>query len=134
MKYWQGELATKGEATKEIYLKRFNGFLKYTGKTADQLLLQRRENLANKDLRIQRAIESGFMKFLALKRNEGYAPATQQIIFASIRSFFEIHYFPLRMRRGDYPKGDSNGVKRATKDAILKVLNYENTETKQSLL
>ena len=27
------------------------------------------------------------------------------------------------MRRGDYPKGDSNGVKRATKEAILKVLN-----------
>ena len=26
------------------------------------------------------------------------------------------------MRRGDYPKGDSNGVKRATKEAILKVL------------
>lgn len=40
-----------------------------------------------------------------------------------IRSFFEIHYFPLIMRRGDYPKDDSNGVKRATKKAILKVLN-----------
>jgi integrase len=27
------------------------------------------------------------------------------------------------MRRRDYPKGDSNGVKRASKEAILKVLN-----------
>jgi hypothetical protein len=26
------------------------------------------------------------------------------------------------MRKGDYPKGDSDGVKRATKDAILKIV------------
>jgi integrase len=68
-------------------------------------------------------MESQLLAFIGKKKAEGYAIATQQIYFASIRSFFEIHYFPLIMRRGDYPKGDSNGVKRATKEAILKVLN-----------
>jgi integrase len=34
------------------------------------------------------------------------------------------------MRKGDYPKGDSNGVKRATKEAILKVLTNENARNK----
>ncbi len=51
-------------------------------------------------------------------------------MYASIRSFFEIHYFPLRIRRGDYPKGDSNGVKRATKEAILKILNNKTARNK----
>lgn len=125
MKYWNEELGTKGEATREIYLRRFNEFLEYTGKTPDELIQQRQENLASKDLKIQRAIESEFMKFLALKKHEGYAPATLQIMFASIRSFFEIHYYPLRMRRGDYPKGDSNGVKRASKEAIQKALDQK---------
>jgi site-specific recombinase XerD len=31
----------------------------------------------------------------------------------------------LKIRKGDYPKGDSNGVRRATKEAVLKVLESE---------
>jgi len=89
---------------------------------ADQLLAQRQNDLLSRDIKTQRRIESKFLAFLAKKKEEGYATATLQIIFASVRSFFEIHYFPLRMRRNDYPKGDSNGVRRATKEAILKVL------------
>jgi hypothetical protein len=61
---------------------------------------------------------------MAKKKQEGYAIATLQIIFASIRSFFEIHYFPLRMRIGDYPKGDGNGVKRASKRSHTSRKNY----------
>jgi site-specific recombinase XerD len=96
----------------------------------DQLLAQRQEDLLNRDIKTQRRIESKFLAFLAKKKEEGYATATLQIIFASIRSFFEIHYFPLRMRRNDYPKGDSNGVRRATKEAILKVLYDRRTRNK----
>jgi site-specific recombinase XerD len=96
----------------------------------DQLLAQRQEDLLNRDIKTQRRIESKFLAFLAKKKEEGYATATLQIIFASIRSFFEIQYFPLRMRRNDYPKGDSNGVRRATKEAILKVLYDRRTRNK----
>jgi integrase len=96
----------------------------------DELLAQRQDDLLSRDIKIQRRIESKFLAFLAKKKEEGYATATLQIIFASIRSFFEIHYFPLRMRRNDYPKGDSNGVRRATKEAILKVLYDRRTRNK----
>ena len=58
--------------------------------------------------------------------------ATRQIYFASIRSFFEIHYSPLAMRKGDYPTGDSSGVKRATKEAILRVLNNKHQRMKEN--
>jgi integrase len=122
LQYWQRELATKGEATKQKYQAYFQEFLEFIGKNPDELIVQRQQDLLNPDRKIQRRIESQLLAFIAKKKKEGYAVATQQLYFASIRSFFEIHYFPLIMRRGDYPKGDSNGVKRATKEAILKVV------------
>ena len=130
LQYWQNELATKGEATKQKYRQYFNEFLTFIGKTPDELIVQRQQDLLNPDRKIQRRIESQLLAFIAKKKQDGYAVATQQLYFASTRSFFEIHYFPLIMRRGDYPKGDSNGVKRATKEAILKVLNNKKARNK----
>ena len=96
----------------------------------DQLLAQRQDDILSRDIKTQRRIESKFLSFIAKKKEKGYAAATLQIIFASIRSFFEIHYCPLRMRRNDYPRGDSNGVRRATKEIILKVLYDRRTRNK----
>jgi site-specific recombinase XerD len=50
-----------------------------------------------------------------------------------VRSFFEIHYMPLRMRRGDYPKGESIGVRRANKKAILKAVENPRNRNKKQL-
>ena len=133
MQYWHDELATKGGATCEIYLKNFAKFTEFTNKTADELLNQRMENQISKDPKIQRQIESQLIKFISAKRDEGLAPATLQLYFASIRSFFEIHYYPLRMRRGDYPKGESLGVKVATKDAILKAIENKHNRNKVTM-
>ena len=93
--------------------------------TPDQILAQRELDLRSTDRKVQRRFESEFKAFLAKKRDEGFKVATQQVMYASIRSFFEIHYYPLIMRKGDYPKGDSDGVKRATKEAILKTLAHK---------
>ena len=131
--YWISELAAKNDATKEMYLKNFAKFIDFTGKTADELLLQRQENQTDKDPKIQRQIESQLIKFISAKRDDGLAPATLQIYFASIRSFFEIHYFPLRMRRGDYPKGESLGVKIARRETILKVIENKANRNKPTL-
>ena len=134
LQYWQNELATKGEATKKKYQEYFNEFLAFIGMTPDELIVQRQQDLLNPDRKIQRRIESQLLAFIAKKKQDGYAVATQQLYFASIRSFFEIHYFPLIMRRGDYPKGDSNGVKRAIKEAILKVLNNKKARNKVTII
>jgi integrase len=130
LRYWQNELATKSEETKRMYEVHFAEFLDFIGKNPDELIVQRQQDLLNPDRKIQRTIESQFLAFIAKKKQEGYATATLQLMFASIRSFFEIHYFPLIMRRGDYPKGDSNGVKRATKDAILKIMRNDKARNK----
>jgi integrase len=133
MQYWQSELANKEEGTKRRYREYFNEFLSFVNKTPDELIVQRQQDLLNPDRKIQRRIESLLLAFLAKKKAEGYAVATRQIYFASIRSFFEIHYFPLIMRKGDYPTGDSNGVKRATKEAIIKVLNNKHQRNKLTI-
>jgi integrase len=129
IEYWQQELATKNSCTKDIYLKVFNKFLMFIGRTADELLRQRQKDQTNLDLKIQRRIESQLKQFIAKEAaDQGFKPATLQLHFAAIRSFFEIHYYPLKMRRGDYPTGESLGVRAATKDMVLKAI--ENKETR----
>jgi len=125
LKDWQDELISKADGTKNRYQIFFNEFLQYINKTADELLQQRQQDILNPNMKIQRKIETQFLAFINKKKQEGYSISTQQIIFASIRSFFECNYFPLKIRRKDYPKGDCNGAKRATKEAILKLLDGE---------
>jgi len=122
MEYWLDELATKEKGTRVNYQRYFKDFLKFVNMAADEVLAQRIRDTASQDRKIQRRFESFLLKFIAFEKEKGYAPLTLQTIWASVRSFFEIHYYPLMMRKKDYPKGDSNGVRRATKEAILKVI------------
>ena len=133
LKDWQEELNNKEETTVQRYEQYFSEFLNYIKKNPDELIVQRQQDLLSPDIKTQRTIERQFLAFLNQKKKEGYAVASRQIMFASIRSFFEISYFPLRMRRCDYPKGDSNGVKRATKEAILRVLSNKHQRNKLTI-
>jgi site-specific recombinase XerD len=128
---WQNELVNKADETKTRYQAFFSEFLQYIKTDADALLIQRQKDVMNPNLKIQRSIETQFLAFINKKKQEGYSISTQQVIFASIRSFFECHYFPLKIRRKDYPKGDSDGAKRATKEAILKLLDKETKQNSQ---
>jgi integrase len=136
--YWLNELATKDPATVKNYKRYFEDFLAYLNTDADKLLMQRIEHLKHDDIKVQRTIESYFLQFLRdLKKVREYENGTLQVVFAAIRSFFEMHYVPLRTRRKDYPKNTPNGVRRATKQAILKVLTDfkpRNKETFKALL
>ena len=123
MKYWLDELATHDPATIKNYERYFKDFLEYLNTDADKLLTQRIDHLKHDDIKVQRTIESYFLQFLRdLKEAKGYENGTLQVVFAAIRSFFEMHYCPLRTRKKDYPKNTPNGVRRATKEHILKVL------------
>ena len=68
MQYWQNELATREEGTKQRYQQYFNGFLSFVGKTPDELIVQRQQDLLNLDRKIQRRIESLLLAFLAKKK------------------------------------------------------------------
>jgi site-specific recombinase XerD len=133
IEYWKNELASRDPATLNLYLRSFDKFLQFTGKTANELLTQRQKNQTNTDRKTQRRMETLLNAFIGKKRQEGYATATLQVYFAAVRSFFEIHYYPLIMRKGDYPKGESIGVRAATKDAILKAIENKKNRNKAEL-
>ena len=122
LQYWQKELSNRDEKTAIRYLQYFSGFCEFSGKDPDTIIEQREKDQLNPDRKIRRRFESELNSYIAFKRKEGYKVATLQVMWASIRSFFEIHYSPLIMRKGDYPTGDSDGVKRATDEAIKKAL------------
>jgi site-specific recombinase XerD len=127
--YWLNELATLKPQTIEQYKRYFSKFLEYTGKTADELLHERAEQVKSNDKHIQRRAETIFKSFLATVR-PFYKPTTMQTIFASVRSFYEMHDYPLKMRKSDYPKGEALGVLRATTEATQKIFKNASIPTK----
>ena len=130
--YWQKELSNRDEKTAERYLRYFVRYCGYLGKTPDTILSERLKECVDPDIKHRRHYESELNQFIAIQRKQGFKVATLQVIWASIRSFFELHYTPLVMRKGDYPTGDSEGVKRATDDAIRKALSRNNRLSFQS--
>ena len=44
LQYWQSELATKDEATKQRYREYFNEFFEFIGKNPDELIAQRQQD------------------------------------------------------------------------------------------
>ena len=116
-----GEIANRSEGTRTKYQEYFIKFCHWLNKTADQLVEERKQDLKNDDQREQRKIESHLKGFIAYLESEGMSVATQQVAYAAVRSFFEMHYQPLRMRKGDYPRGESLGSRVATKDDIKKI-------------
>lgn len=131
--YWIAELAGKDVRTIENYKRYFEDFLIYLNTDSDKLLQQRIEHLRSTDIKTQRTIESFFLQFLKdLKQRREYENGTLQVVFASIRSFFEMHYVPLRTRRKDYPRSTANGVRRATKEALIRVLTEYTPRNKEA--
>lgn len=127
VEYWLSELANKSEGTRQKYKDYFNRFCQYVNKSAADLLKQRQEDLRSPDIKQQRTIETALKNYIAHLRDTGNSPATQQVAYAAIRSFFEMHYVALRMRRGDYPTGESLGSRAITKELIQKILADEKT-------
>lgn len=134
IQYWMGELANRSEATKEKYKSFMLRFCEWFGKTPNQLMKQRNEDSRSSDLKKQRKIESALKGFMAHLEKEGNSVSTQQVAYAAVRSFFEMHYQPLRMRRGDYPTGESVGSRAATKEDIKKLLEDTSLRIKAMIL
>lgn len=128
------ELANRSDATREKYRSYFLKFCEWIGKTPDQLVEQREKDLKGEDPKEQRRIESSLKGFVAFLGREGSSVSTQQVAYAAVRSFFEMHYQPLRMRRGEYPSGEALGSRVATKEDIKKLLEDASLRIRAMLL
>jgi len=116
--YWLSELSNRSPSTRDHYGKFLDQFCGFVGKTPDELIAARKDDLVSDDPRVQRRVESDLKAFISSLEERRFSTSTLQVAYASVRSFFEMHYQPLRMRRGDYPQGESLGSRAATKDDI----------------
>src|SRR3990172_827181 len=126
---WLEEIQTLSENTKKLYTEYFDKFLEYTGKTATQLLETRILEVASQDKPTKRRAETTFKSFLTTMK-QFYKPKTMQNIYASVRSFYEAHEYPLIMKKRDYPKGEGIGQLRATAEASRAIFEKANTPLK----
>jgi len=118
IKYWMESLAKRSEVTRKSYLKHMRAFCKAIGKTPDELIAQRKEDLKSDDLYVRHRIEMTLKKHIADLEKEGKSTGTQQQRYASIKSFFDCHYARLELLRTDYPSGESIGKEPADRKQI----------------
>lgn len=120
-----GQLACKAPATKQKYKMFFLRFAEFMGKSPDELLEKREQDVKSEDKKVKRHVETDLLTWISeLKSGKGedFAAGTKQIAFASVKSFFEINEQPLKMHRGDYPTGESIGSRAFTRELVKKVL------------
>jgi integrase len=122
MNYWLTDLSSKSPATQTKYQSFFERFCASVGKTPNELIEQRKIDLKANDPREAKGCENYLKNFIVKLRDEGNSPATQQIAYAAVRSFFESNEFPLKMKRSDYPQGESLGSRAITKPVIREIL------------
>ena len=122
VRYWMDTLANRAEATKESYLKHLKAFCEALGKTPDELIAQRKQDLKNDDIYVRHRVELLLKKHIANLDKEGASISTQKLRYASVRSFFECHYMRLELRRSDAPSGEPIGKDPATKKDIKRMI------------
>jgi len=132
--YWYNEIQLKAKGTQKNYKDYFQRFLEYINMNADQVLNLRIQDSKSDNMQTKHRFESLFLDFLSECKSKGYTNGTLQSIYAAIRSFFELHYYPLQMRKKDYPKTTANGVRRATQKAILEITQEENPSLTAKIL
>jgi len=128
------ELANRSEATRTKYSDFFKDFSEFAGQSPDEMIAQRKIDFKADDPIKQNRYESLLKRFIAHLNDQGRSVATLQVGYASVRSFFDAHYMPLRMRRSDYPRGESLGLRAATKDDVRLLLDKTRLKVRAIIL
>jgi len=122
VQYWMDALANRAPATKSSYLKHLRAFCEATGKTPDELIAQRKQDLKSDDLYVRHRTEMMLKKHIADLDDQECSISTQKLRYASIRSFFQCHYMALELRRTDAPSGEPIGKEPASRKQIKRMI------------
>lgn len=122
VKYWLESMAGRAEGTKRGYLSRLKLFCEWLGKTPDQLIREREEQLKSEDKKVQRTMEMHVKRYNTFLTEQDAGAGTKKNARAAIKSFFEHHYMPLKFIRGDFPTEVMKERRKVEKEEILAML------------
>ena len=127
VRYWMDSLP--GEAgtgtTKYQWKLRLRSFCNWLGKTPDELISERKEDLKSDDSRVRHRAEMSVKRFLKyLSEERQLAPNTRRTYYTAIRSFYKRSYQELTFFRGDGPRAEAvtEGSTAATKEEIERMV------------
>ncbi|MGD0978202.1 MAG: tyrosine-type recombinase/integrase [Candidatus Bathyarchaeia archaeon] len=123
-------------STKYHWAGNLKRFCEWAGKTPDQLIEERKEQLRSEDQRERYSAELKVKAFLDYLTEQGKSPNTRKNHFSAIRNFYKRNYYELTFFRGDGPENETvqEGSRAASKDDINKMLEVSNPRIRALLL
>lgn len=138
VKYWMDSLNGKSgpHTTKYIFKKNLQRFCEWIGKTPDQLIEERKQQLKADDQRVNHQAEMDLKRFLAYLDEKGLSPNTIRGYFMAIRNFYKRNYLELSFFRGDIRTIHTvqEGTRAASKQDIRKMLEVSNPRVRAIIL
>lgn len=122
VRYWFESMAGRAEGTKRSYLSHLKRFSQWLGKTPDELIAEREQQLKSEDKKVQRTMEMHVKRYNAYLDEHGAGAGTKTTARAAIKSFFEHHYMKLEFIRGDFPTEAIEERRKVEKEEILAML------------
>jgi len=127
---WMDSLPGRdGTATTKYEWKlRLRRFCEWLGKTPDELISERREDMKSEDPKVRHRAEMYVKRFLKVLDDEGLSPNTRRTYYGAIRSFYKRNYQELTFFRGDGPGNESvtEGSRAASKEDIQRMVELSN--------
>lgn len=138
VKYWMSSLAGKDTvgSTKYGWKLRLRKFCEWLGKTPDELIAERKEELKNTDDKVRHRAEMTLKRYLRFLEEQGLSPNARRTYFTAIRNFYQRNYVELKFFRRDGPKvmTVTEGSKAANKEDIRKMIEVSKPRVKAMIL
>lgn len=120
---WKNSLANRAEGTRKQYFYHFENFIKWANVAPDELReMKYQEDQEAKPWERSR-VENLLRGYIQTLEEKNLTCSTQNLAFASVRSFFEAQGMPLFLKKADRPAGCAFGSKTLTREEIRQIKN-----------
>jgi len=120
--FWLSHLESRAKGTRETYVFRFNDFLKWVGKSPNELFDLKRDSLRAADPRESEVVEGFVIRYLTHLEERGLSANTRLGRLIAIHSFFDLNRVPLDHKAIRRPPSVSGGSKIPSKQEIRALL------------
>jgi len=125
VRYWLDGLRNNAGPHSTVYhwVRNLKRFCDWVGKSPDELIEERKQQLKSDDQRVQHAAEMNLKRYVDHLQELGLSPNTRKNYFMSVRNFYKRNYCELTFFRGDGPGGETTteGCRAASKEDIRRM-------------